>query len=375
MATKTITLDVPHTFIMPSYLLAASPEQKEYALLLADAILEKGSTMTQDTTIKHLHDTIQHLKATTVESCYEQAQRVSETKIRVQVIEKENQLRDKENHLEELRTQLDDYKRMLQELKLEKESINDKLRAKEEKVDELQEKLQQRIAIQSNSSKRGLEGERDFKTITNNFREWILESIGQKQKESTDFRSSIHSLEVRFEVKNHETLVPHLKNVDKFERDMREHQTTRVGVFVALTARIERMDDTITIRWTDKKQLLIYIPYFLTRDLAYTYDVIEGYIRLMKYMSPYFEEKDSSKDIQALLEKIEKTTETIKMLDKEICLAEKDHSDYTTKMNARFASLKSLALSVVSSFTGKLEESKPKVKKPRAKKELVDIGE
>lgn len=373
MTTKQVTLVVAHTFTMPVYLSSAKPEQVEYALLLADAILEKGSSMTNNTTIKQLQDTIQTLKSTTVESCYEQAQKISEAKIRVQVVEKENQLRDKENHLEELRTQLDDYKRMLQETKAEKESINEKLRTKEQKVDELQEKLQQRIAIQSNSSKRGLEGERDFKMITGNFREWILESIGQKQKESTDFRSSIHSLEVRFEVKNHETMVPHLKNVDKFERDMREHPTTRVGVFVALTARIERMDETITIRWTDTKQLLIYIPYFLTRDLAYTYDVIEGYIRMMKHINPYLEEKDSSKDIQALLEKVEKTTETIKLLDKEISLAEKDHSEYSTKMSARFASLKSLVLSAVSSLTGKVEESKPK--KRKSKKAQSELSE
>ena len=375
MTTKSITFVVPNTFTLPSYLSSATPEQTEYALLLADAIIEKGSTLTHDITIKQLQDTIKNLKATTVESCYEQAQRISEAKIKVQVLEKENQLKDKENHLEELRRQLDDYKRMLQDTKLEKESINEKLRLKEQKVDELQEKLQQRIAVQSNSSKRGLEGERDFKTITSHFREWILESIGQKQKESTDFRSSIHSLEVRFEVKNHETLVPYLKNVDKFERDMREHPTTRVGIFVALTARVERMDDTIAIRWTDNKQLLIYIPYFLTRDLAYTYDVIEGYIRTMKHINPYLEEKDSSKDILALLDKVEKTTETIKLLDKEISLAEKDHCEYTTKMNKRFASLQSLVISTVSSLTGKQEEPKSRSKKGKAKKEQIETND
>ena len=361
--TKIISLTVPEKFDVPSHIGQATPEQVEHALRLADAFLEAGITFTHDIDVKHLHDKIKLLQSTSVESMREEAVRIAKAEMKAEV-------GGKDTLLSELRQQLENTKERLDELKSEKSKLNDKLHVKEQKIDELQEKLQQRIAVQSNSSKRGLEGEKDFQNICSTIKDWKLESTG-KTKESADFRSILHTIEVRFEVKNHKDKVPYSDNVDKFERDMKKHPSAKVGVFVALTACIEKMDDSISIRWTDNKQLLVFIPYFLSRDLQYTYDMIEGFIRTMKHMKPYIETKDTSKDIELLTQKITDSIQTIQALDKQIDIIQSDHKEYNTKMLANYGALKSVVMSTLSALTGK-EQEELKPKRKTTKKQSTD---
>lgn len=359
---KSVSLTVPISFEIPHHLLKATPEQVEHALRLADALLEAGIHFHQNYDLKHLKEKIKHLESTTVETVREEALRIAKAEMRAEVM-------GKDTLVSELRRQITNKEKDFEDLRYEKQKLYEKLTTKEQKVEELQDKLQERIAIQSNSSKRGLEGEKDFEALTKNMKPWTLESVG-KTKESADFRASIHSLEVRFEVKNHETLVPYIKNVDKFERDMKVHPSTKVGIFVALTARIEKMDDSITMRWTEDKQLLVYIPQFLSRDMTYTYDLIESLIRTMRHWRPYFETKDTSKDIELLTEKIANTISNIQMLDKQIHTMSSEHSSYNTKMESHYAALKSIATTTLSSLTGK-EQEEPKKKGRGNKKTLI----
>lgn len=361
MALKDITFIVPSGFELPSYLSKASPEQVEHALRLADAILESGVTFNHNTDIKQYQEKIKQLQSSTVETYREEAVRLAKAELKAVSNEKENLI-------QELRRQLERADHQLEEQKHQYQKLDEKLRNTEQKKDEYQEKLQERIAVQSNSSKRGLEGEQDFEQLTKNMKDWKLEHIGQRKKESADFQAVIHTVEVRFEVKNHETLVPYQKNVDKFERDMKANPNTKLGVFVALKARIEQMDEAITIRWSDDKQLLVYIPYFLSRDQAYTYDLIEGLIQTMRHLRPYFETKDTSKDIELLTDKITKTITNIQMLDSEIKNMSNDHAAYNTKMESRCSSLKSIVSTTLSSLTGK-EQEELKSKRKSTKKQ------
>lgn len=357
--TKAVTLTVRDSFDLPISFLKSDPLQVERALLLADALLEAGTHFNHNTDIKQLREKIKQLESTTVESSREEALRIARAELKAEVNgEKAVSM--------ELRERLTD-------LKHEKQALNEKLSQRESelqqersKVGELQEKLQQRIAIQSNSSKRGQEGEKDFQLLTSNLKGWNLESVG-KTKESTDFRASIHTVDVRFEVKNHETEVPYTKNVDKFERDMKVHPETKVGVFVALTARIEKLDDTIQIRWTENQQLLLFIPYFLTRDLTYTYDMIENLIRMMRYLRHFFETKDTTKDIELLRDKIDTTIQQIQLMDKQVTTMLKDHQEYTVKTTASYQGLRSFILSLLANLTGK-EQEVPKKKRQSKKK-------
>ncbi len=353
METREITLIVSSNYRVPSFLLQADPVKVELALNLADALLESGNTFNHDATVKTLQEKLKHVQMSN-ETHREEAVRIARAELKAEAGVKESLIQE--------------LKRDKERLEQQTHNLDEKLKIKELKVDELQEKLQQRIAIQSNSSKRGLEGEKDFQTITTNIKQWRLESVG-KTKESADFRSMIHSMEVRFEVKNHETLVPYTKNVDKFERDMKEHPETKVGVFVALTARIEKLDDYLTVRWTDDNQLLVFIPYFLTRDLTYTYEIIEGYIEAMRYMLPFLETKDVSKDIEKLKERITNSMTAVNLLDKQVCSMQKEHSEYNTKMVANYESLKSYISSTLTALTGKEQEVKSTKRKSKKKEE------
>ncbi len=361
MSTKTVSLTVPSDFHLPSFLNKAGPEQLSHALQLADAILEAGITFTQDNLVKQLKETIRNLESSSVESHRAEAVRLAKAELKAEV-------GGKESLIHELRKQIERMEQQIEDQKSQYHKLDEKLKHTEQKKEEYQEKLQERIAIQSNSSKRGLEGEQDFEQLTKNMKDWKLEHIGQRKKESADFQAMIHTVEVRFEVKNHETLVPYIKNVDKFERDMKANPNTKLGVFVALKARIEQMDEAITIRWSEDKQLLVYIPYFLKRDQSYTYDLIEGLIQTMRHLRPYFETKDTSKDIELLTDKITKTINNIQILDGQIKIMSQEHTAYNTKMEAHYTSLKSVVCTTLSALTGKdQEELKPKTK-GRAKK-------
>lgn len=363
-----ISLVVPKTFSIPHSFEIATPEQLQHALELADLLLDTGLHYKDDSEKQHLRKQIHQLQSTTVESVRDEAVRIARSELRAEV-------HGKDALIQELKQQLDHVRHSLEDIKQEKYQLNAKLTAKEEKIDTLQEKLQQRIAIQSNSSKRGQEGEKDFQILTSNMKSWSLESVG-KTKESADFRSLIHTLEVRFEVKNHESEVPYTKNVDKFERDMKMHPNTKVGVFVALTAKIEKLDDSITVRWTEDKQLLLFIPHFLSRDLAYTYDMIESFIRTIKYIRPFLETKDTSKDLELLTEKIGNSIMTIQCVDKQITEMLKEHQEYNVKTLARYKALQSLVLSSLLTLTGKeQEEMKPKARGRPKKKSVEETSE
>lgn len=354
---KDITLTVTSQFEVPTYLSKASPPQVEHALRLADAILESGVSFNHNTDIKQYQEKIRQLQTTTVETYREEAVRLAKAELRAEVMGKESLIHELRRQLERLETQLDQQKAEYKSL--------------EQKKDEYQEKLQERIAVQSNSSKRGLQGEQDFEQLTKNMRDWKLDHIGQRKKESADFQTTVHTVEVRFEVKNHETLVPYQKNVDKFERDMKANPSTKVGVFVALKARIEHMDESISIRWSDEKQLLVYIPYFLSRDLTYTYDLIEGLIQTMRHLRPHFETKDTSKDIEILTDKIKKAVDNVQILDAQIKTMYSDYSAFTTKMEANYASLKSIVCTTLSALTGK-EQEEMKPKRKQSKKQATE---
>jgi hypothetical protein len=128
------------------------------------------------------------------------------------------------------------------------------------------------------------------------------------------------------------------------------------------------MDDSITIRWTDNKQLLVFIPYFLTRDLSYTYDVIEGFIRTMKHMKSYLEVKDTSKDVELLTQRITDTIQTIQALDAQVDILQADHKEYNVKMLKNYTALKSVIHSTLSALTEREQEEKKPSRKTKGKK-------
>ncbi len=93
-------------------------------------------------------------------------------------------------------------------------------------------------------------------------------------------------------------------------------------------------------------------------------------------MKPYFETKDTSKDLETLNEKIIDTIKTIQILDKQIETIQSDHKDYNTRMLANYSALKSIVATTLASLTGKeIEEEKPKSKRKSKSQKKQDAEE
>jgi hypothetical protein len=113
------------------------------------------------------------------------------------------------------------------------------------------------------SSSRGKQGEEEFETIVSRCVSWPPMINMSKTSHGTDRRCKIRNCNSLFEIKNYTDDVPS-KEVVKFERDMEENQDCPLGVFISLNTNIvgKKSGNFITITWSSKSQLLLYINSF-----------------------------------------------------------------------------------------------------------------
>lgn len=145
----------------------------------------------------------------------------------------------------------------------------------------LKEKLEFKISMTQNSSKKGKVGEETFEGILKDRKGWKLIYQGDKGH-AADYQMILHNINIRFEVKNY-TEVVRTKEVEKLRIDMREHPETDVGVFVSLNTEITGMSG-INLEWTATNQLILYIPNFLQSDI----DIILEFVDILfQTVKPY----------------------------------------------------------------------------------------
>lgn len=113
------------------------------------------------------------------------------------------------------------------------------------------------------SSSRGKQGEEEFETIVARCVSWPPMINMSKASHGTDRRCKIRNCNSLFEIKNYTDDVPS-KEVIKFERDMEENQDCPLGVFISLNTNIvgKKSGYFITMTWSSKSQLLLYINSF-----------------------------------------------------------------------------------------------------------------
>jgi hypothetical protein len=133
---------------------------------------------------------------------------------------------------------------------------------------EREEKLKADIEKTSNSSEKGKIGEMEFEEIALKFTQWPRLENTSKTAHGTDRKCTIRNCEVLFEIKNYSNDVPS-KEVEKFQRDMEEHQDVPLGIFISLKTSIvgKKSNGFITMSWTNKHQLLIFINSFYTHPV------------------------------------------------------------------------------------------------------------
>jgi hypothetical protein len=113
------------------------------------------------------------------------------------------------------------------------------------------------------SSSRGKQGEEEFETIVSRCVSWPPMMNMSKTSHGTDRHCKIRNCNTLFEIKNYSDDVPS-KEVVKFERDMEENQDCPLGVFISLNTNIvgKKSGNFITMQWSPKTQLLLYINSF-----------------------------------------------------------------------------------------------------------------
>jgi hypothetical protein len=142
----------------------------------------------------------------------------------------------------------------------------------QEQEDKLRKQLERTLV----SSEKGKVGEREFDELVAQYTTWGELSNTAKTSYGTDRAGKIRDCEVLFELKNYSNEVPSAE-VDKFERDMEEHHNVPFGVFISYKTGIrgKKSDGFITMKWTPRSQLLLFINNFYNHVPEDTLKVID----------------------------------------------------------------------------------------------------
>ena len=128
---------------------------------------------------------------------------------------------------------------------------------------EQEKKIRKELEKSFASSEKGKQGEQEFEDLAKLHVKWPALENTSKVSHSTDRTCMIRKCKTMFEIKNYTSDIP-TKEVDKFERDMEENQDSPLGVFVSMKTNIvgKKSGNFITMNWTSKSQLLLYVNSF-----------------------------------------------------------------------------------------------------------------
>jgi len=130
------------------------------------------------------------------------------------------------------------------------------------------------------SSEKGKQGEKEFDDLTCEYMpSWGELKNTSKIPHNADWSCIIRKCYTLFEIKNYGNDVPR-DEVEKFVRDMEQHSDAALGVFISLQTPIrgKKSGNFITIEWTAKSQMLIYINSFNTHSVKDVFDFIDSYV-------------------------------------------------------------------------------------------------
>ena len=128
---------------------------------------------------------------------------------------------------------------------------------------EQEKKIRKELEKSFVSSEKGKQGEQEFEDLVKLHVKWPPLENTSKVSHSTDRTCVIRKCKTMFEIKNYTSDIP-TKEVEKFERDMEENQDSPLGVFISTKTNIvgKKSGNFITMNWTSKSQLLLYVNSF-----------------------------------------------------------------------------------------------------------------
>lgn len=282
------------------------------------------------------------------------------------IIELESSLDRANASYEKIRDQfLEEAERRIQQQKnADYELINhlkDELtRERDEKL-ELREKLETKIAVNQNSSKKGKVGEESFEAIAKEKKGWKLIYQGDKGH-AADYKFKLDSINIRFEVKNYKTAVS-TKELEKMRYDMREHPDTDMGVFLSLYSPITGLNG-ISIEWTPTHQPILYIPNFLEEDMGLVFDFIEIVAQTLKPYRALLSENLEDEEAHMYKDRIDRTliyvqnglariASSVAQFAKDMKMLVEKITDMESHIKTNMAAQREELQSVISILTGK----------------------
>jgi hypothetical protein len=222
-----------------------------------------------------------------------------------------------------------------------------------EENESLKEKLDAKLSINQNSSKKGKLGEENFEAILKEKkRDWKLIYQGN-QGHAADYSMNLYGIHIRFEVKNYTDVVK-TKEVEKLRNDLREHPETDVGVFVSLNTGITGFTG-ISLEWTPTNQLILYIPVFLQQDIDTILDFVDILFQEKDEQPIYRERID--RDIVYAQNGITRITASMSQFVKDTKALQDKIDDMTSHTKTNLAAQKEEIQSMLAILTGQTVES------------------
>lgn len=230
-----------------------------------------------------------------------------------------------------------------------------------EEIVTLKEKLETKVSINQNSSKKGKQGEETFEAILKDRKGWKLIYQGN-QGHAADYLMNLHGINIRFEVKNYTDVVKS-KEVDKLKNDLRDHPETDVGVFVSLNTAITGIPE-IDLEWTPTNQLILYIPVFLQQDIDVVLDFVDVLFKTVKPYRNILAQNEEKNEFPIFKERIDRAivytqneltriTASVSQFAKDTKALQDKIDDMTSHTKTNMAAQKEGILSVLAILTGK----------------------
>jgi hypothetical protein len=148
----------------------------------------------------------------------------------------------------------------------------------------LKEQMTNQTILKNNSSLKGANFEEEFTDHINSKRKWNIEDTSKEALSFDRQSQSIHTLEVAFELKGHDSKknVPQ-EDVNKFIKSMQIHTNIKVAFFIAAKKAIaNKTKNQFTFEITKEDQLCVYINKFSEIDENTSVDLIDSIVLMWK---------------------------------------------------------------------------------------------
>ena len=187
----------------------------------------------------------------------------------------------------------------------------------------LKEQMTNQTIIKNNSSLKGANFEEEFTDHINSKRKWNIEDTSKETLSFDRQSKSIHTLEVAFELKGHESKNIPQEDVNKFIKSMQIHTNIKVAFFIAAKRAIaNKTKNQFTFEITKEDQLCVYINKFSEIDENTSVDLMDSIVLMWKNVLnklPKTESVDCKTKNIALVssmnEAVVKFTNSLKTLD------------------------------------------------------------